>query len=155
MFSPGYTLDVSVPKGLFPSQEEERTISVKVTPALMTVKNLTFWIVAQFNKETGVSLNVDEEYVIVSKKDGKIWKPKESALNIDQQMFNSIDGVTQLVMKRPPFNVKVKIDSSGSQKESLVKEIVLENLFETDSVDYFIEKLVAQVPNIITSPSMI
>ncbi len=58
-------------------------------------------------------------------------------------------------MKRPPFNVKVKIDSSGSEKESLVKEIVLENLFETDSVDYFIEKLVAQVPNIITSPSMI
>ncbi len=58
-------------------------------------------------------------------------------------------------MKRPPFNVKVNIDSSCREKESLVKEIVLENLFETDSVDYFIEKLVAQVPNIITSPSII
>jgi len=128
---------------------------VKVTPALMTVKNLTFWIVAQFNKETGVSLNVDEEYVIVSKKDGKIWKPKESALNIDQQMFNSINGVPQLLMKRPPINAKVLIDSCGSEKELLVKEIVLENLFETDSVDYFIEKLVAQEPHIIASPSMI
>jgi hypothetical protein len=36
-----------------------------------------------------------------------------------------------------------------------MKEIVLENLFESDTVAYLIEKLMAAEPDILTSPSMI
>jgi hypothetical protein len=37
----------------------------------------------------------------------------------------------------------------------MIKEIVLENLFESDTVAYLIEKLMAAEPNVLKSPSMI
>ena len=67
-------------------------VSVSVTPALQTVENLIFWIIAQYNKQNKVKINVDEEFVIVSK-DRKIWKSTESAAKIDINLFKSINGV--------------------------------------------------------------
>ena len=58
----------------------------------MTVKNLTFWAIAQYNNETDAKINVDEALIIVSKA-GKLWTSSESAKNIDPLLFKSIDGV--------------------------------------------------------------
>ena len=69
---PVYSVDITVPKGLTPSLSEDKVITLSVTPALMTVKNMTFWVIAQYNKETGDKIDVDEEFIIVSK-DRQMW----------------------------------------------------------------------------------
>ena len=55
--------------------------------------------------------------------------------SIDSQLFLSIEGVPQLKMERPPRNLVVKLE--GKEEQS----IILEGLFLSDTVAYFIEKL--------------
>ena len=55
--------------------------------------------------------------------------------SIDRPLFLSIEGVPQLKMERPPRNLVVKLE--GKEEQS----IILEGLFLSDTVAYFIEKL--------------
>jgi hypothetical protein len=55
-------------------------------------------------------------------------------------------------MKRPPVNLKVLLDLGNGEH---AKEIVVESLFESDTIEYLIGKIQAQAPHIINSPSMV
>jgi hypothetical protein len=67
-------------------------------------------------------------------------------------LFKSIDGVPQLIIKRPHVNLKVLIDLGNREQ---AKEVVVESLFESDTIEYLIGKIQAQAPHIITSPAMV
>jgi hypothetical protein len=55
-------------------------------------------------------------------------------------------------MKRPPVNLKMLLDLGNGDQ---TKEVFVESLFESDTIEYLIRKIQAQAPHIINSPSMV